>query len=118
MMNEISFWDKYDENIKFKGLYVHKVDENAVDIYMQANAREAIEKGATSITVDSDYERKDYSIYIFDDKVEIVLISTEKWDDEDYDDYESNMYCDSYGVCGGHTCPQYRECYGMMRGII
>ena len=117
-MNEIKFWDKYDEIIMFKGLHTHKVDENAVDIYIQANAREAIEKGATSITVDTGYEMRVYSIYIFEDKVEIVLISTEEWEDDESDDYESNMYCDSYGVCGGNTCPQYRDCFGMMRGIL
>ena len=113
MMKDIRFWDKNDENIMFKGLYTHKVDANAVDIYLQANAREAIEKGATSITVDSEYEMKDYSIYLFDDKVEIVLISTEKWDADDYDDYTGNMNCDTYGVCGGWSCPQYNSCKGV-----
>lgn len=112
-MNEVRFWDKNDENIMFKGLYTHKVDENVVDIYIQANAREAIAKGATSITVDTEYEMKDYSIYIFDDKVEIVLISTEKWDDDDYDYYTGNMHCDTYGVCGGWSCPQYNTCKGV-----
>lgn len=112
MMREIRFWDKNDDNIMFKGLYTHRVDENMVDVYMQANAREAIEKGATSITVDTEYEMKDYSIYIFDDKVEIVLISTEKWDNDDYDDYTGNMSCDITGFCSGWGCPNFSKCCG------
>lgn len=42
-------------------------------------------------------------------------------DDEDFEDYEDyedyyhdfygNYHCDSYGVCGGTSCPNYFECH-------
>ena len=36
------------------------------------------------------------------------------WDgdpiDEASTDYSSNAHCDTYGVCGGHSCPYYHTC--------
>lgn len=30
--------------------------------------------------------------------------------DDYYGDYSGNMHCDSYGVCGGTSCPNYFKC--------
>lgn len=30
----------------------------------------------------------------------------------DDDLYGGNMHCDTYGVCGGHSCPNYFRCQG------
>ena len=27
------------------------------------------------------------------------------------DDYSSNCHCDTYGVCGGYSCPNYHICH-------
>lgn len=33
------------------------------------------------------------------------------WDDYDIEaDYAQNMPCDTSGICGGHSCPQYYQC--------
>lgn len=34
----------------------------------------------------------------------------EDWDDID-DGYSSNCHCDTYGFCGGTSCPQYWQCH-------
>lgn len=34
----------------------------------------------------------------------------EEYDDEPYG-YESNCHCDTYGVCGGTSCPNYFTCH-------
>lgn len=31
--------------------------------------------------------------------------------DEDYDGFLSNCHCDTYGFCGGTSCPHYWECH-------
>lgn len=33
------------------------------------------------------------------------------FDDDDDDGYDSNCYCDTYGHCGGTSCPQYFQCH-------
>ena len=35
----------------------------------------------------------------------------DEWDEDDYG-YESNCHCDSYGICGGTSCPNYYSCQG------
>ena len=111
MMNEIRFWDKSDENIMINGLYTHRVDENAVDIYIQAIAREAVENGATSVTVDNQTEMKDFLLDTDENgNIEIVLFFVDTWEESEID-YLSNMHCDTYGTCGGTGCPNYFRCH-------
>lgn len=33
------------------------------------------------------------------------------YDDDDDDGYDSNCYCDTYGHCGGTSCPQFFQCH-------
>lgn len=32
------------------------------------------------------------------------------WDDDDYG-YSYNCPCDTYGMCGGTSCPQFWQCH-------
>ena len=34
----------------------------------------------------------------------------DKFETEDWG-YESNCHCDTYGVCGGYSCPNYISCH-------
>ena len=29
----------------------------------------------------------------------------------DDEEYAGNMHCDTYGVCGGTSCPNYHKCH-------
>ncbi|MBQ2173699.1 MAG: hypothetical protein II453_01105 [Alphaproteobacteria bacterium] len=110
-MVEIKFWNIADECIQVNGLYIHRVNEKATQIYIQAIGREAIEDGATSVTIDTDDEMKDFYIDI-DEKghihLELNFVDTYITIE---DDYASNMHCDTYGTCGGRSCPQYMACH-------
>lgn len=44
-------------------------------------------------------------IYIAD-----VVDDYEDWSELD-DGFLSNCHCDSYGICGGMSCPQYFSCH-------
>lgn len=117
-MVNIRFWDSADECIMVNGLYSHKVAESIAEICIQAVLPTAIECGAVSVTIDNDVYMKDYSICTDENGNIYTEINFVDEYETVEDDYESNMYCDSYGVCGGNTCPQYRDCFGMMRGIL
>lgn len=47
----------------------------------------------------------------FYDWFEEVDENTEYYDN-DYDDYDSNMYCDNTGYCCGSSCPNFVNCKG------
>lgn len=35
----------------------------------------------------------------------------EEYEDVTEDDYSSNCHCDTYGICGGISCPRYYQCH-------
>ena len=113
MMTEIRFWNEADENISVNGLYIHRVDEALTEVYIQAIGREAIDNGAVSVTIDTEYQMRD--LFIEEDengKIHIETNFVDTYEDETIeDDYSSNMHCDTYGVCGGWSCPQYKACH-------
>lgn len=113
MMTEIRFWNEADENISVNGLYIHRVDEALTEVYIQAIGREAIDNGAVSVTIDTEYQMKD--LFIEEDehgKIHIETNFVDTYEDETIeDDYSSNMHCDTYGVCGGMGCPNYFKCH-------
>lgn len=110
-MVNIRFWDSADECMMVNGLYSHKVAESIAEICMQSVLPTAIECGAVSVTIDNDEYMKDYSICI--DENGNIYTETNFVDEYETieDDYESNMHCDTYGVCGGWMCPNYKACH-------
>ena len=114
-MTEIRFWNEADENISVNGLYIHRVDEALIEVYIQAIGREAIENGAVSVTIDTEYQMKD--LFIEEDENGKICIETnfvDTYEDETIeDDYASNCYCDTYGHCAGYNCRYFGSCGGM-----
>lgn len=48
---------------------------------------------------------------MFDDDYEVEYDDYEvEYDDYGIDDYSQNMHCDTYGYCGGDSCPNYYKC--------
>ena len=106
MMKEIRFWDEADECVEVNGLYIHPVDDSVVDIYLQSVLPEAIRKGALYVMIDfAEYDINDY------------FLNHDDTEEDEYetvdDDYTGNMHCDTYGVCGGWSCPNYKACKGV-----
>lgn len=73
----------------------------------------------TYTRVDRQYETV-LHVFLEDTDEEIGYYDTDDgtWVDEnyepedDYDDgYASNCHCDTYGVCGGYSCPNYISCH-------
>lgn len=89
---DIRFFNEANENVKINGEY--RLSGNVYDIAGE-NINELLEKEVDTVVVDDVV----YSLadFIFED-VE--------------DDYSSNCHCDTYGVCGGYSCPNYANCHG------
>ena len=105
-MVDIRFWNNANECLNVNGLYAHTVPESVVDMCIEAAAKSALEKGATSITVDD--ENGNYRFFdLYEKDNEIFCDEYETIED----DYSSNMHCDTYGVCGGTGCPNYFKCH-------
>lgn len=41
----------------------------------------------------------------------VTSYEIEEYEEFDDDDYSSNCHCDTYGFCGGTSCPQYWQCH-------
>ena len=105
-MVDIRFWDKANECLKVNGLYIHTVPENVVENCIEAIAKSALEKGANTVTVDDiNGQYRMFDLYEKDNEIFCDEYETIE------DDYASNMHCDTYGVCGGWSCPQYKACH-------
>lgn len=49
--------------------------------------------------------------FVFEDENE--MDEEDYFEGEDYEDgYASNMPCDTYGMCGGTSCPNFWKCHG------
>ena len=46
----------------------------------------------------------------WEDEYETYEDVEDEWEDTTDLGYESNCHCDTYGVCGGPSCPNYFKC--------
>ena len=48
--------------------------------------------------------------FVFEDENE--MDEEDYFEGEDFEGYAGNMPCDTYGLCGGTSCPNFWKCHG------